>query len=55
MWQDAEPVARAGLDGLAKNRAVIVPGGLNRVAAGLTSVTPPGVSRKVAHMVVKRA
>jgi uncharacterized protein len=55
MWQEAEPVARAGLDGLAKNRAVVVPGAMYRVVAGLTSVTPPGVSRRVAHLVVKRA
>jgi uncharacterized protein len=55
MWQDAEPVARAGLDGLAKNRAVVVPGAMYRVAAALTSVTPPAVSRRVAHLIVKRA
>jgi short-subunit dehydrogenase len=55
LWQEAEPVARAGLDGLAKNRAVIVPGAMNRVAAGLSSVTPSAVTRRVAHLAVKRA
>ena len=40
LWQEAEPVARAGLDGLAKNKAVIVPGAMNRIAAGLSSVAP---------------
>jgi uncharacterized protein len=55
MWQEAEPVARAGLDGLAKNRALIVPGAMYRVLAGLSSVTPAAVTRRVAHVVVKRA
>ena len=55
LWQEAEPVARAGLDGLAKNRAVIVPGAMNKVAAGLSSVAPFSVSRRVAHVAVKRA
>ena len=54
-WQEAEPVARAGLDGLAKNRPVIVPGAMNRVAAGLSSVAPFAVTRRVAHLAVKRA
>ena len=55
LWQEAEPVARAGLDGLAKNRAVIVPGAVNKVAAGLSSVAPFSVTRRVAHVAVKRA
>ena len=54
LWQEAEPVARAGLDGLAKNRPVIVPGAMNRVAAGLSSVAPFAVTRRVAHLAVKR-
>jgi hypothetical protein len=55
LWQEAEPVARAGLDGLAQNRAVIVPGVWNRITAGIVSVSPSGVSRRVAAAVVKRA
>jgi short-subunit dehydrogenase len=55
LWQEAEPVARAGLDGLAKNRAIVVPGTMNRVAAGLSSVAPYALSRRVASVVVKRA
>ena len=31
MWQEAPEVARAGLDGLAKNRAVVIPGTANKV------------------------
>ena len=47
LWQEAEPVARAGLDGLAKNHAVIVPGrdeqGRGRAsrASRRSRVTPP--------------
>jgi uncharacterized protein len=55
LWQEAEPVARAGLDGLAKNRAVIVPGVMNRAAAGLSSVAPFGLTRRVAAFAVKHA
>jgi hypothetical protein len=55
LWQEAEPVARAGLDGLAANRAVVVPGAWNRIAAGMASVAPTGVARRVAAVVVKRA
>jgi short-subunit dehydrogenase len=55
LWQEAEPVARVGLDGLAKNRAVVVSGTINRVAASLSSVAPFALSRRVAHVVVKRA
>jgi len=55
LWQEAEPVARAGLDGLAKNKAVIVPGAMNRIAAGLSSVAPFAVTRRAAAVAVKRA
>jgi short-subunit dehydrogenase len=55
LWQEAEPVARAGLDGLAKNKAVIVPGAMNRFAAGMSDVAPQSLSRRVAGFVVKRA
>jgi short-subunit dehydrogenase len=51
-WADAESVARAGLDGLAKNRAVIVPGTINRVTAGLSSASPRALTRRVASMFV---
>jgi hypothetical protein len=54
-WQDAATVARAGLDGLEKNRAVVVPGALNRVAATLSGLTPHGVTRRVAKIVVGRS
>ncbi len=52
LWQEADEVARAGLDGLAKNKPVIVPGAMNRVVAGVSNVTPDAISRRVAHLVV---
>jgi uncharacterized protein len=55
MWHEAEPVARAGLDGLAKNKAVIVPGAMYRVTAAMSDIAPQSLSRRIAGIVVKRA
>jgi short-subunit dehydrogenase len=55
MWQDAPEVARAGLDGLAKNRAVVIPGAANKVMGNLSAVTPHAITRRVGAMVLKRA
>ena len=40
LWVPARDVARAGIDGLAGGRAVIVPGRVNRIAAALNYLTP---------------
>ncbi|MFN2563367.1 MAG: SDR family NAD(P)-dependent oxidoreductase, partial [Jatrophihabitans sp.] len=40
MWISAEAVAKAAIDGLAKGRLVVIPGGANRVAAAFAQVTP---------------
>ena len=40
VWQEADEVAVAGLDALAKNRAVAIPGALNKVLGTFSSVTP---------------
>lgn len=40
LWEQPDTVARAGIDGLAAGRAVIVPGPLNRVAAALNRLAP---------------
>jgi hypothetical protein len=55
LWQEAPEVARAGLDGLAKNRAVAIPGAANKALAGFSAVTPHAITRRVAAMVLKRA
>jgi uncharacterized protein len=40
LWQSADVVAKAGLDGLSAGKAIVVPGAHNKVAAGLTSAMP---------------
>lgn len=45
---DAPSVVRAGLDGLDKNRAVVVPGLLNKVGAASTRFVPRSLVRKIA-------
>ncbi|MCU1465200.1 MAG: hypothetical protein JWM72_1128 [Actinomycetia bacterium] len=55
MWQEAPEVARAGLDGLAKNRAVVIPGTANKVMGNLSAVTPHAITRRVGALVLKRA
>jgi short-subunit dehydrogenase len=54
MWQEADEVARVGLDALAKNQAVAIPGALNRVLGALTSVTPHAITRRLGGAVLKR-
>ena len=54
MWQDADAVARAGLDGLAKNRAVVTPGNLNKVLGTFSSLTPHAITRRLGGEVIKR-
>lgn len=44
-WQDAAGVARAGLDGIAANRTVVVPGVSNRIGAGVINALPGSVRR----------
>jgi hypothetical protein len=41
MWVPVDQVAKAGIDGLAAGKAVVIPGRINRVAASLSRVTPP--------------
>jgi short-subunit dehydrogenase len=55
MWQNAPEVAKAGLDALAHNRAIIVPGSLNKILGGFSSVAPNAITRRASAMVLKRA
>ena len=55
MWQEAPEVARAGLDGLAKNRAVVIPGAVNTVMGNLSAVMPHAITRRLGAAVLKRA
>jgi short-subunit dehydrogenase len=45
LWQSADDVADAGLRGIDQNRAVVVPGGLNKVGAGLLNALPDPARR----------
>ena len=46
-WQSAADVASAGLRGVEKNRAVVVPGALNRFGAGVINALPGGLRRRI--------
>lgn len=52
LWQSAEEVATGALGALDRNRAVYVPGALNRVTAGFVSLLPDSLTRRAAKMVV---
>jgi uncharacterized protein len=54
LWQEAEPVAKAGVDGVCRGRAVVVSGSINQLASGISSVTPSLVSRRVVGGVIGR-
>jgi uncharacterized protein len=47
LWQSAEAVAIAGLDGVFANKAIVIPGAHNKAAAGLISALPKGVVRRI--------
>jgi len=55
MWQMPPEVVKAGLDGLAKNKAIVVPGSLNRVLGTLSNMAPHAVTRRAGAVVLKRA
>jgi len=55
LWQEADDVAIAGLDALAKNRAIAIPGQLNKVLGAFSSVTPHAITRRLGAAVIKRA
>ena len=51
----ADRVAREGLDGLARNRRVVVPGVLNKVQRVLTRLVPTAPTMAVTEAVMRRA
>ncbi len=55
MWQEADAVAREGLDALAKNRAVAIPGNLNKVLGSFSAATPHAITRRLSAAVLKRS
>ena len=55
MWQDAPEVARAGLDGVARNKAVIIPGSVNKVLGTMSAMSPHSLTRRLSAEILKRA
>jgi uncharacterized protein len=55
MWQEAPEVARAGLDGVAKNKAIVIPGTTNKVMGTLSAMTPHAITRRLGGAILKRA
>ncbi len=55
LWQSADDVARAGLEGLARGRAVVVPGVHNKAYGGLLRMAPSGVVRRIGNLVASAA
>jgi uncharacterized protein len=51
VWTSAEQVATAGLDGVAKGRAVVVPGIIYKGLSAASGVTPRGLSRRISGLV----
>jgi short-subunit dehydrogenase len=54
MWQQADEVARAGLDALAKNHAMVMPGLVNKTLGTFSQMAPSALSRRLAGNVIKR-
>lgn len=52
-WQSADQVAAAGLDGLARGKALIVPGGHNKAAAVAAKVAPSSLVRRASGRLAK--
>lgn len=53
-WQQPDEVARAGLEGCARGRAVVVTGWLNRVVVATVQFLPMSVQRLAASQVLSR-
>lgn len=49
LWQDAATVARISLDAVAKGKARVITGPLNKVGAGIFKVLPVGVMRPISR------
>ncbi|MDE3085226.1 MAG: SDR family oxidoreductase [Acidobacteriota bacterium] len=54
VWAEADEVVRRGLEALARNQAVCVPGVVNKVTALTPRLAPRPVVRRIARQVMKR-
>jgi short-subunit dehydrogenase len=55
MWQEADEVARAGLDALARNHATALPGLLNKTLGTFTQMSPTALTRRLSGKIIKQA
>ena len=53
-WLPVDDVAGAGLDDVAKGRAISIPGALYKMAAAATAMTPRGVTRRMSSLIQRR-
>ena len=51
LWQDADVVAEAGLRGLAKGKAIVIPGAQNKMLRAALKAGPSGLIRRVSKAV----
>jgi hypothetical protein len=54
LWQSAEDVASAALEGARSGKALVVPGTHNRVAAGLSALVPRNLKRRAVGLMSER-
>jgi short-subunit dehydrogenase len=54
MWVTAEEVARAALNGLARNRRVVIPGAGVRALMASSRMSPTGLQLRVMDVLVPR-
>ena len=55
LWQEADEVARTGLDALARNHAMVMPGLVNKTLGTFSQMAPSALSRRLAGNVIKRS
>jgi short-subunit dehydrogenase len=49
-WTSAESVASAGLDGVAKNKTIVVPGALYKGLVATSDITPRAIARRLSGL-----
>jgi short-subunit dehydrogenase len=54
LWQTPDEVVTAALRDLDRGRSLSVPGAVNKALCAFTSVTPAGISRRIAGIIVRR-
>lgn len=53
LWQSAEVVAEAGLQGLARGKVIVVPGAQNKALRAVLKASPSGLVRKLSKTVAE--